>query len=625
MKPHAGLGIRAAALLALLLGANACAQPATDESLKKIEALAKESASAPLARRGDLLEQSIKARAELIALGASDERLATWLLDQADAVLQLAGRDGAELAVLYGVPTTEQRTRLRQAGGDAGALVEQAARAAEDGVAKLETELFAARGDAARVKTVAARVEPRLRILVDVEQAWRLPMLRSSAALISAASMDGQAGALEQRKTAAGAAEVLAGIRGPDERAEVVRLLWRASAVMLAGDRLEAAHQFAEVEPLASDIMTGEQARLGLAGAAVDLIAAREAARLLERASAQAPISLDLLRSEAAARAILRHAPEGGDANGGAARGASRVGAGGGAVPRRRHRRGLPRMVVEKIARLTDEGVDIKEMEPAIIYARAVAILEGRASGGAESATALLARVADGDGPALVREAALWAVGTRPGVEKLGGKARIDAGATLSRLARDFPGSPHARDALVRAEALLRAPAAQKAPGSLPLQREVIRAALDLRPPLSNAAELASVYMGNFAMDETQVMDAPALQQALAMLPVRGDDHAEQRAGDERNAWIVIERAILAAKEQEPVARTAAAWAIAHSPALAARARVVWAEALLEKGEASGSIEQINAVGALDKAPLTDADRTRAPVDPRSRSARRRR
>jgi hypothetical protein len=608
-----GRTVAAWVIAGVLPGAPALGQPAVEESAKRLEALVKEEAAAPAAQRAEVLAHAIQARRELLALAPNDDRLATWLLDQAGAVLEFAGRDGAELSVLYGVPTGAQRTREREAAKEAAELVDRAEGAAAASVAKLETEVFAARGDAARAKAISARVEERMHVLVDVEGAWRIPALRARAAVVSAAALDGPAALAEQRKAGKAAAAALGSVRGPDDASELSRAVWLCTAQMLAGEGLEAMHRFAEIEGAEGAGMMGEQARLGLAGAAVDLIAAREAARLLERGSAEAPISLDLLRSEAAARAILRCAGSAGDAAGAVQAegltGMSRV------VTRSLNAGVSPEfraMVIEKVALLAN-GVDTKEAGASIEYARGVALLQGLgAEANAKSGIALLKRVADGNGLDKVREAALWALGTRP--TPAAGRESLDAAASLARLAKEFPGSGRVREALERADALLRTSAQAKLPGALALQRDVIGRALDLTPPVANADDLRSLLMANLALDEERVLDAAELQAVLTGLPTWPDDLAERRGGDQQNAWIVIDRALAGAdpKEREGVAGVAARWAAERAPALAARARLAWADALLLNGDAKKAREQVTAIGPLATAALSDAERVRA-------------
>ncbi len=596
-------------VVALMAAFPAMARPGIEESVKRVEALVKESVSAPAARRAELLEETIKARRELIALGANDDRLATWLLDQAEAVLQHAVRDGAELSVLYGIPTAEQRARVRQAAGDAGQLGEQAARAAEEGVARLEGELFAARGDAARVKAASAKVEPRLRVLVDAEQSWRIPMMQARATLLGLASLEGPQAVVEHRRSAKPVAEALEGLRGPTETAELMRRLLLATALMLAGERLDAMHLFAEVEPRGADGIIGEQARLGLAGAAVDLIAAREAARLLDRGSAEAPVSLDMLRSEAIARSVLRHAPDGEARTAvqrDGLRGMARV------VERSLDADiGLQATVLEKVSILTGE-LRVAEMDPAIMYACGVSELESGPADESNPGIPLLKRVADGDANASLRANALWALGTRRGAEKRV-KHAADA---LARLAREFPASPRAGEALDRAEGLLRGPASKGIASSVKLHREVIEMILEREPAPAapRSDELRSLYLSSYAHWEPVVLDAPGLERLLAMSAKWDDDQAERRAADEQNAWIVIERAFGAAKadEREHVAKIGAEWTIAHAPGLVARTRLMWAGALLDSGDARKSLEQVAAIGAPDKALLSDAERLQA-------------
>lgn len=619
---HPRLPHTAVALCCIVMHAVAAvAQPGLDAAARKVETLAAKTAASDPADRATVLEETIRARRELIALGAADDRLATWLLDQADALLQHAGRDGAEFSVLYGIPLGEQRTRMRDAASEAATLIDRAAAAIDAGVAKLEGDLFAARDNPAKAREVSARVEPRLKILVDLEQSWRLPMMHARTAVVRAASLD--TGAPAQRALAREAAAALDELRGPDETAELARLLWHATALMLAGERFDAGHHFAEVEPLGADKLEGEQARLGLAVAAMDLVAAREAARLLARGSDDAPLPLALIRAEAVARGILTHAPTG-DTRAAVQRE--------GLLPLARVMQRALRadasirtLVIEKIVVATDPSapwgvIDVKQMDPAIVFARGIAFLAARPtpdiakpSPGERSTTPqeLLLRVADGDASPELKEASLWALGSRTGLEKAPHADRLAAAGHLVRLARDFPASAHVPAAIERADALLRLPAAEKFATALPLQRELVELALQRTPPPGNADELRSVYLANHALDDALALDAEALDRFLQRGAPASRD--ELPAADETNIWIVAERAISHAKlPRSPIAQVILAWSVPRSSAITARARLALAVALLEENKAVKSIEAIAALGDLNDSPLSAADRIRA-------------
>ena len=612
-----GLGALAAMLV---LTPSVWARPGVEESVARVKAIAKqlgETAGPSATERAALLEEAIGLRTEMIAVAPRDERAASWMLDQAEAVLQRAGWDGSEWAVLYGVPTAAQRLRVQDAASQAADLVERAAAAIGDAVERLEGELFAARGDPARASRVSAEIEPRLTVLLDVELAWRVPMLRSRAELLVIASEEGAVRSMERRAQAARVAAELDGLPTPDEEGDAARRVQLGTAYLLAGELHAAGERFGDAERMAeASASTLEQAALGHVASAMNLSAARELSKGVTASLETAPLLLALVRAEVAVRAILLQgsASASGQARAAVQRDAlspmtavvRRVIEGGGQVPP-----AVRELVMQKVAVITGPGrawgqIDDAAMDPPIVYARGMTML------GSEQGQRLLRAVATGTGDDGVRQEAMWALGMRA---PEGDDERLDAASMLVRLAREFPESGRAGAALERADALLRQLMASGRGEVLTLQRELIELAWNARTDAGDRRELGSLAAANAALDANAAPDGPALERLLARLASWPEERQDRRRADERNVSIVVERALRGAADaaaRAAIARGAAAWASRSGSDLAARFRLALAEALLETGDAKGSVEAVQSIGELDGAALNAAERVRA-------------
>ncbi len=186
------------------------AQPSTSDLNTQLTT-AKQQLAAPAlapAQRLDLLTRCDELERRLIALAPADDRVPSWLADRAAAALDLAGLDsggGADIIVLFGVPTRSELKSIRARATEALDLTKRAESAAALAVARLEAQLV---GGQAR----ADAVEQSLHILIDVEQGQRIPYLKALATLLlGAASTDEPA-----RETAQSAAKLLGALPPPN-------------------------------------------------------------------------------------------------------------------------------------------------------------------------------------------------------------------------------------------------------------------------------------------------------------------------------------------------------------------------------------------------------------------------
>ncbi|MBC7772400.1 MAG: hypothetical protein H7210_07895 [Pyrinomonadaceae bacterium] len=200
------------------------APPEIEERVQEVARLQEsiDRAEADPGARVDSLDKIIEARAGLLIAAEGDDRAPTWMLDQASAILRRAGSDGADASVIYGIPTPQQSRRIRDAAGEASRLVRRADELAARIVTRLQETIFSAgKGDPAAVRTAAQQAESKLAILVDTEQAWRIGLLRSRAAVLLAAADDSPGSTASRSKLLAGTIQTLAQIVSPADAPEV--------------------------------------------------------------------------------------------------------------------------------------------------------------------------------------------------------------------------------------------------------------------------------------------------------------------------------------------------------------------------------------------------------------------
>lgn len=374
----------------LLLSRSLHAQPSTSDLDVQLTT-AKQQLAAPAltpAQRVDLLTRCDELERRLIALAPADDRVPSWLADRAAVALDLAGLDsggGADINVLFGVPTRSELKSIRDRAAEALDLAKRAESAAALAVARLEAQLV---GGQAR----ADAVEQSLHILIDVEQGQRIPYLKAFATLLlGAASTDEPT-----RETAQSAAKLLGALPPPNPPTGPLaesRTLSLAAALIHASiglsdrapDALKAAA--AQLEPIARTYKPGApessssalKARLALirAGAPVSTrprginpAAEREldaletesrAASFLDRA-AREPAGRNLLLSSAI-RELLSVAD---------------------AADKPELKEALRVRAYDKIAAAIPSSVPIEKLPPEAALARAIARIRDSASGAAD-------------------------------------------------------------------------------------------------------------------------------------------------------------------------------------------------------------------------------------------------
>jgi hypothetical protein len=263
---------------ALLLGVSGAARgqhslPELEEQLGKARARLTTVELAP-DQRVSLLRQVDDLERRLIAAAPADDRLPTWLADRAACALDLAGEEGADAAVLFGIPTAAQRKTVHTRGREAMELAKRAEQAAVQVVARLEAQLVDRRNPE-QAKARAAAIEASLHTLVDVEQGERIPHLRAVGRLLSGATSSEPS----ERDDLQTAAKELGAIGGAGAEVPEGRRVYIGIALGLAAagnaDRAEelTAAAVAQLGPIAGNFKDGGtatengaaiRARLGL-------------------------------------------------------------------------------------------------------------------------------------------------------------------------------------------------------------------------------------------------------------------------------------------------------------------------------------------------------------------------
>lgn len=298
-----------AAILALLL---AC-QPlpaALGQSIDQLKAQledARRDASTDPAKRRERLAQADELRARLLAVSPDDELAATWLADRAAFALDQAGVGGLDVAVLLGVPSREQAEQAQAVADRALDLLARADAAGAQAVARLESRLLDRM--TALEPAASADIEKRLRHLVDMEQARRIPYLRALAQTLAS----GAAGDPKRRVALATAAvRTLKDLPAPTPALGASRLCAIGLALVQAADSEHqtellkaAADQFALTleQPAGVDLGLRARANLGLVragrlAALPPLDADPAAQRELERLALESRAALALSRAK---------------------------------------------------------------------------------------------------------------------------------------------------------------------------------------------------------------------------------------------------------------------------------------------------------------------------------------
>lgn len=177
-------GAWAALMVILALAPAGSAQNVGDLDTQLIELRRQIASATDPAQRIELLSRSDDLRKRLIAASPADIRVPTWWVERAASALEVLAADGADVAVLFGIPTESQRQLARARAKDALDHSARADQAVAQAVARLEAQLVDRSTDAATRQSA----ELQLSTLVDVEQTRRIPFLRASARLLLATS-----------------------------------------------------------------------------------------------------------------------------------------------------------------------------------------------------------------------------------------------------------------------------------------------------------------------------------------------------------------------------------------------------------------------------------------------------
>lgn len=125
----------------------------------------------------ETLDQLIEARQRLIGLHPSDERVATWLIDQATDEMRRLSIYATDSTVLLGIPSDAQRAQTKRVSQAVVALVARARKQAETRIAQYD-----------QLSELTAAQETTLDQLKDLDLPIRIPYLESRALLLQVAS-----------------------------------------------------------------------------------------------------------------------------------------------------------------------------------------------------------------------------------------------------------------------------------------------------------------------------------------------------------------------------------------------------------------------------------------------------
>jgi hypothetical protein len=625
-----GAGVLVVAAAAARAPSAPAAPPDPPGAVDAIDAALRDPAL-PFEQRLDLMERAIRARGVLIdGADADDDRVPTWLVEQAALRLDRLTIEGTDAAVLLGIPTARQRERAQAEAWEAFRAVVRADQGAARAVRRLQASVLdGAPGEGVEgARARAQAVEAALARLIDVEQAVRIPFYRGRAAALLAALETGESGRAAREEHGRVAMESLGGLRVAGGAAEAVRRVTLAAVLLTLWPRAE--KPAADAAALARGVAGAEggadgpspmaraMAQMALVLAARDAVALRAAVADLASASRREPFVvqgrtdplLALLAAEAVARAMLEEQP--GD---GAARAAwlDEAFAPLLALLTREDlhadRAALRPVVLAKVSaacEMAGPGLPLERMDARLTFARGLAALQE--SGGRAAGSALLEQVVAREDAGELRASALWelAVARSQGA---GAENAAEAAAYLCRLARDFPESPRADEAALKAVELCRYAAglAARDPATPPeltrriadlygraLEASYTRRAPDAQTP-SLRIERARLILDAAGRDLTPDLLDRALE---ALEGVRGATPEQARQAEGLGAAAVeaaidSARAAIAGSGGGPVARErlvavarrAVQWAQVCRPAAADGYRVLLADALLDAGD----------------------------------------
>lgn len=603
-----------AAALACLLALAAAQQGPGPTDLAIAERRAADK-SLPLRDREAAADRAIEIRGQLIASAApGDARLTGWLLDQAAATLATLGRDGADAAVLFGLPLPDQRARVQAAAADAQGLLDRAAKLTADAAAALA---------ASGIAPDDPRASP-----TEQDRTVRIPFFRARAEILVAACGPDRARHAQAALDAVG--KLALATSGPEAARRVnygaALLLRRAAPAGGTPDIQAAADEFGSVIKSARSPdggvppMTLAEAWLGLVHAGIALGRTDATLEGLTGALAAEPFTGDrgrpdtllaVLAADAATRSLFENA---GADKSLLQRAVAQQTALLARTDLSLRAESLRPLVFEKLAGLAERYTGPPDDLPAAMrLGRAIVI----ARDPARRAEALAAFEAIADlpdaGPYAADALWEWAVmlTQAPQADRA---ARLRAAAALTRLARDYGDHPRAADAIAAALAYARALVLEPSPADAAAAAGVYSDALALvtseypgtpeidlwryerarlltqrRPdkPQPSESDLASALeeLSKIPAESPLATETDRLTERLSAAVL--DDLRRQigelrRAGDEAG----VRR--LAHEKAVPAARRAVAWATSRSSTLLSRFRLDLADALTDAGGAAG-------------------------------------
>ena len=361
------------------------------------------------------------------------------IINATAARLEAAERDGSVLAVLFGVPLPEQQREAEGAAREALSLLERFDNSESNDV--------------------------------------RVAMLRARAALVLA-SLETR----PQTRTALARTALVntQGLQLTEPRADQARRVTHALALSMLGEPAAANREVTSVlRDLAEEGAPADRVAeplLALARVAPDAPSRAAAATALERLSARDPLATDALWQIVLAGARSRLAMQDTPPDPRALDPVLALLERPKLIRDEDQRRSL---VYHTIAALTDpvaSSLDWSRLPPLGAFARAVVV--GKAHEGRDEALRLLTGVADRPGVGALGADALWEAAVLRRLDNTD-DAQRDASALLARLAREYPDSPRAADALAASINEARA-----SDGELPdsFQLDLVRRAIDRFP-----------------------------------------------------------------------------------------------------------------------------------------------
>ncbi len=398
--------------------------------------------------RAGLEDRVIEARARLIAsLKGDDDRAPTWMIDQAASLLGRLARDASDTGVLTGYASAEARSRVAGESAEAATLLARSGAMIDRLAAGGGTDRIGGRG-----------------VVLALEKAVRVPFFQARAGALVAATREGEA----RREAATVAVKAGESLTLEDSAADALRKVNLALALLArgaAGDAERARSLVEEVLRATGDrgggspqveLWSGARAEAWFAwtlarGRSEGANAGGRAVDELRKALAREPFVvggapdplLIVLAHDTMARALVEA---------GAGRNVQLMREASETVLSLMDREdlGMDRaarraLVSERIAALVPADAVFTQLPAGVAVARAGVV--ARREEGRSEALRLLTQAASREDAGAWREEALWELAVLlMGSESAGDRLR--GVRSLASLARDFPTSPRANEAL---------------------------------------------------------------------------------------------------------------------------------------------------------------------------------